>query len=55
MSLLLKPSIDLKYFSIVERSLGLGMLLVIIEIPLEQGQMNSVHIIDLMFFKIELI
>lgn len=53
--MLLKPSIDLKYFSIVERSLGLGTLLVIIEIPPEQGRMNSVRIVDLMFFKIELI
>jgi len=34
----------------IERSLGLETLFVIIDIPPEQGQMNSVHIVDLMFF-----
>ena len=49
------PSTDLKYFSMMDRSLGLGILLVIIAIPLEHGQMNSERIIDLMFFSNALI
>ena len=53
--MLSSPSADLKYFSMIEKSLGLGMLFMTIEIPLEQGQINSDHIADLMFFSIELI
>jgi len=37
------------------RSLGFGTLLVIMAIPLEQGQMNSEYIDDLMFFSRALI
>jgi len=55
MSLLFSPSTDLKYFSIVERSLGLGTLFVTIDIPLVHGRMNSVCIVDLIPFKKELI
>jgi len=36
------PLTDLKYFSMMERSLGFSTLLVTIAIPPEQGQMNSV-------------
>ena len=53
--MLFSSSADLKYFSMIEKSLGLGMLFVTIKIPLEQGQINSDHIADLMFFSIELI
>ena len=44
------PLTDLKYFSITERSLGFGTLLVIMVIPPEQGRMNSECIEDLTFF-----
>jgi len=44
------PSTDLKYFSMMEKSLGFGTLLVTIAIPPEQGRMNSEHIKDLTFF-----
>ena len=44
------PSTDLKYFSMTERSLGFGILLVIMVILPEQGQMNSERIEDLTFF-----
>jgi len=44
------PSTDLKYFSIMERSLGFGILLVMMAIPLEQGWMNLERIEDLTFF-----
>jgi len=49
-SLPLMPSTDLKYFSMIERSLEFGTLLVMMAIPPEQGQMNSEHIEDLIFF-----
>lgn len=55
MLLLFRPSTDLKYFSIIERLLGLGTLLVMIDIPPAQGQMNLVCIVDLMFFNSALI
>jgi len=55
MLLLFRPSTDLKYFSIIERLLGLGMLLVMIDIPPVQGRINLVCIIDLMFFNSVLI
>jgi len=42
---------DLKYFSMVVRSLGLGTLLVIIDTPPGQGQINSTHSINLIFFR----
>jgi len=44
------PSTDLKYLSMMERSLGFGTLLVTIAIPPEQGWMNSERIEDLTFF-----
>ena len=44
------PSTDLKYFSMTERSLGFGILLVIMVILPEQGQMDSECIEDLTFF-----
>jgi len=49
------PSTDLKYFSMMERSLGFGTLLVTMAIPPEQGQMNSECIEDLTFFSRALI
>ena len=55
MLLVFKPLIDLKYFSMVDRSLGLGMLFVTIDNPPAHGQMNSVCIVDLIPFKRELI
>ena len=53
--MLLIPSTDLKYFSMTERSLGFGTLLVIIVILPEQGRMNSERIKDLTFFSRALI
>ena len=53
--MLLIPLTDLKYFSMTERSLGFGTLLVIMAIPPEQEQMNSEHINDLTFFSRALI
>jgi len=41
--------IDLRYHSIVVRSLGFRTLFVLIEMPPGQGQMNSALITDLMF------
>ena len=49
------PSTDLKYFSMMKRSLGFGTLLVIIVILPEQGWMNLECIEDLIFFSRALI
>jgi len=49
------PSTDLKYFPMIERSLGFGTSLVMMAIPLEQGQINSERIEDLTFFSRALI
>jgi len=43
-------SIDLRYHFITVRSLGFGILLVFIEMPPGQGQINSTLNIDLIFF-----
>ena len=48
-------STDLKYFSMMERSLGFGTLLITMAIPPEQGQMNLERIEDLTFFSRALI
>ena len=44
------PSTDLKYFPIIERSLGFGTSLVMMAIPPEHRQINSEHINNLTFF-----
>ena len=49
------PSIDLKYFSMIVRSLGLGTLFVIMDTLLGYGQINSACSVDLMFFRSVLI
>jgi len=43
-------SIDLRYLSIVLRSLVFGILFVLMNTPLGQGQMNLALITNLMFF-----
>ena len=45
------PSIDLIYFSIIVRSLDVGMLLVAMIIPSAIGLMNSACKTDFRFFK----
>ena len=52
MSILSLPvlSIDLRYLSIVLRSLVFGILFVLMNTPLGQGQMNLALITNLMFF-----
>ena len=54
-SLVLMPSIDLKCFSMIVRSLRLGMLFVIIDTLPGQRQINSAHSVDLIFLRCELI
>ena len=49
------PLINLRYLSIVLRSLVFGMLFVLMDIPPGHGQMNSALIIDLMLFNSMLI
>jgi len=53
--LLFVLAIDLRYFSIVERSLGLGTLLVLMDKPPGKGHMNLAHKFDLIFFRRALI
>jgi len=55
MPLVLISSIDLKCFSMIVRLLRLETLFVIIDTPPGHGQMNSVHNVDLMFFRSVLI
>ena len=50
-SLLFAPAIDLRYFFIVKRSLGLGTLLVLMDRPPGKGHMNLAHKFDLIFFR----
>jgi len=50
-SLWLMPSMDLMYFSIVIRLLGVGMLLVMMINPSAESCMNSVQRVDLNPFK----
>ena len=45
------PSIDLKCFSMIVRSLGLGTLLVIIDILPGHGRINSARNVDLIFLR----
>ena len=52
---MLMPSIDLKCFSMIVRSLRLGMLFVIIDTLPGQRQINSAHSVDLIFLRCELI
>jgi len=49
--LVLMPSMDLKCFSMIMRSLGLRTLFVTMNILLEHGQINSTCNIDLIFFR----
>ena len=45
------PSMDLMYFSIIERSLAAGTLLVAMITPSAEGHMNSAQRVDLSPFK----
>ena len=45
------PSMDLMYFSIIERSLGAGTVLVVMTMLLVIGLMNSALKVDFMLFR----